>query len=99
MTEIMDGEAHRGANARARVELTPWDRYGWVMADIWLFFLVFPVVYLLERPLGPRVWGLFCVGGFAFIYICGFVRFPRTFPIHRTQDFTLASLVLTGLAG
>ncbi|HLS03451.1 MAG TPA: histidine kinase [Actinomycetales bacterium] len=104
MTEIMDGEAHRGANARdgnehERVELTPWDRYGWVMAVIWLFFLVFPVVYLLERPLGPRVWGLFCVGVFAFVYTFGFVRFPRIVPSQRTQDLTLVSLVVTGLAG
>ena len=51
MTDVADSTAHTG----------PWQRWGWLMAVVWMVFLVYPVLALLQSraavgwvALGPR---------------------------------------------
>lgn len=56
---------------------SPWERWGWVVAAIWLIFLVYPVTetYQVDAPLWAKVltWGL--LAGFGVVYVLGFARF------------------------
>lgn len=76
------------------VSTAPWERFGWIMAVIWLFFLVFPIADVLERSGWERIAGLVVIALFAAIYSAGFVRFPRMGPSQRLQNLTLALLVV-----
>ncbi len=56
----------------------PWDRYGWVMAAIWLVFLTFPIVAAATLDTGWvwRVVGILIIVAYAAVYLHGFVRLP-----------------------
>lgn len=88
------------ANAgRQHSPITPWDRFGWLMAVIWLCFLAFPIVDLIDRSGSEKILGLAATGTFAIIYVIGFVRFPFTHPTQRIQTVTLLMLiVVAGIA-
>lgn len=77
----------------------PWDRFGWVMAVVWLFFLAFPLLEVLERSGWERVGGVAAIGTFVAIYVFGFVRFPRIGPSQRVQNLTLIALVVVAAFG
>jgi two-component system sensor histidine kinase DesK len=64
----MDGRA-----AHAHLA-SPWQRWGWAMAVIWLGFLFFPVVaaWQSDAPVALRVLTFAALGGFAVLYILGF---------------------------
>lgn len=52
-----------------------WDRFGWLMAVVWLIFLVYPIVALLEST-APQVWivtGWVAMGTFVVLYVAGFM--------------------------
>lgn len=53
----------------------PWERYGWLMAAVWLVFLIFPGLELAQSP-APE-WlilvGWIGLGTFAIVYVTGFV--------------------------
>ncbi|MGX1695558.1 sensor histidine kinase [Microbacterium keratanolyticum] len=53
-----------------------WERYGWLMAVVWMVFLGYPVVALVRSPaaLGWIVTAWVALGAFAVLYIIGFVR-------------------------
>ena len=53
---------------------SPWDRWGWVVAALWLVFLVYPVNATLESDVAAPVRGLALVliAAFAAIYLLGF---------------------------
>ncbi|MFD5215521.1 sensor histidine kinase [Microbacterium sp. NPDC058345] len=53
-----------------------WERYGWLMAVVWLVFLVYPVMALL-RSTAAQAWvvtGWVALGAFVVIYVAGFVH-------------------------
>ncbi len=56
----------------------PWDRYGWVMAAIWLIFLAYPVVAAATSDTGWvwRVVGVALIVMYAVVYLHGFIRLP-----------------------
>lgn len=56
----------------------PWDRYGWVMAAIWLIFLAYPVVAAATSDTGWvwRVVGVALIVTYAVVYLHGFIRLP-----------------------
>lgn len=83
----------------ASVSAAPWDRFGWVMAVIWLFFLGFPISDVLDRSGWERIAGLAVITIFAAIYTTGFVRFPRLHPSQRLQNLTLIALVVVAGVG
>lgn len=52
----------------------PWHRFGWLVSTIWLVFLIFPIVSILEADAsaGARAVGLLAVAGFAASYLLAF---------------------------
>lgn len=58
----------------------PWERYGWMMALIWLFFLAYPVIALLRSP-AEQSWGVLGWAGlvvFVVLYVTGFIHGTRS---------------------
>ena len=57
----------------------PWQRWGWLMAVVWMVFLVYPVLALLESqaPVGWIVVGWVALIAFAAVYVVGFVAGMR----------------------
>lgn len=69
-----------GARApRGPVGKDPWARFGWLMAVIWLVFLVYPVIALLrsEAPLAWIVVGWIALVTFVVLYVTGFMHGMR----------------------
>ncbi|UNK69982.1 histidine kinase [Microbacterium sp. H1-D42] len=65
--------------AVARQPSNPWDRYGWLMAVIWLFFLIYPAIALVESDAAP-IWigvGWTAMAAFVVLYVGGFIRGMR----------------------
>lgn len=83
----------------------PWERYGWIMASVWLLFLAFPLVatFTADRSAASRAIAVGGIVAFAGIYVWGLVRADVTeFQQHaeRRGVFALVGLVaLTGLVG
>lgn len=73
---------------------SPWQRWGWAMAVIWLGFLFFPVVGTLQADVSTpaRVATLAAIGVFAALYVLGYTAWER----HAL--LVLAGLVACGLA-
>lgn len=88
-----DHAATPAAAIRDAETTAPWDRFGWIMAVIWLFFLTFPVLDVLERSGWERAVGLVVIATFATVYTVGFVRFPLVNPSQRVQNLTLTALI------
>lgn len=64
-TERPEVDAHTG----------PWERWGWLMAVVWMVFLVYPVLSLLrsDAALGWVALGWAALVSFAVVYVIGFV--------------------------
>ncbi|HEX5967104.1 MAG TPA: histidine kinase dimerization/phosphoacceptor domain-containing protein, partial [Intrasporangium sp.] len=45
------GTGTAGAPVR-RPGLSPWSRYGWIIQSVWLVFLIFPIIALVDRHSG-----------------------------------------------
>lgn len=45
---------------QARDRRDPWDRFGWLMGVIWVFFLYFPIHAALAAGLGPVATAVAC---------------------------------------
>lgn len=67
--------AAQGAGRRS-ASGSPWTRYGWVMAAVWLVFLVYPVMALL-RSEAAQPWiitGWAALTAFVLVYVAGFIN-------------------------
>ncbi|MGO3191690.1 MAG: sensor histidine kinase, partial [Microbacterium sp.] len=55
---------------------SPWERFGWVMAAVWLVFLSYPVVALVrsDAAQGWIITGWIALGAFVVAYVAGFVH-------------------------
>lgn len=89
--------------SRAGAEMDPWSRFGWLMAVIWLVFLIYPVLALL-RSEAPVVWvvvGWAALVAFIVLYVVGFMYGMRHGSIGamppRRQWFTFAALIACAL--
>ncbi len=53
-----------------------WERYGWLMAVVWMVFLIYPLIALVrsEAALGWIVVGWVALVAFAVLYVVGFIR-------------------------
>lgn len=53
-----------------------WERFSWLLAGVWIVFLVFPLSGVLsaERPLGLKVVGMALIAVFALAYLVAFFR-------------------------
>lgn len=98
----MTDEATGPARPRGGAPRSPWERFGWVMAAIWLVFLAYPVLALIGSEAEPgwivTGWAALCV--FVVIYVSGFVHGMSfgggglTTPPKPVQWAVLAGLVL-----
>lgn len=79
----------------------PWIRWGWLMGPVWLVFMVFPVLDLLETPRTAvaRVAAWAVLGVFTAIYAFGFFATDRPWadrlPRRWVEASTVALVVLT----
>src|SRR5690625_42575 len=57
----------------------PWERFGWLMATIWLLFLGYAIANVVtsDVPLWAQVLGVAAIVAFAAVYIIGFIRVGR----------------------
>ncbi|MGY5319503.1 sensor histidine kinase [Neomicrococcus lactis] len=55
-----------------------WARHAWIIAAIWLFFLIFPLMTVWEFSGSPaiRILGLVSIAAFAGVYLYGFITLP-----------------------
>ncbi|MFS2240699.1 sensor histidine kinase [Microbacterium sp. OR16] len=71
--------AQQGGIERPAATASHWDRYGWLMAVVWMIFLAYPVIALLRSD-ASRAWivtGWVALVAFAAVYVVGFVRGSR----------------------
>jgi two-component system, NarL family, sensor histidine kinase DesK len=61
------------------VDADPWERYGWVMAGIWVIFLIYPIseVWSQGESWLSRGVGLLAIVGFAGAYLRAFILMGR----------------------
>ncbi len=71
----MTGTEGKGRAAPAPSSGDPWQRYGWLMAIVWMVFLLFPVqaVAASAAPVPARGLAWVAIAGFAGTYVVGFV--------------------------
>ena len=52
----------------------PWEKWGWAFAAIWLVFLAFPVIAVVDSDAGTpaKVVALLCIAGFAVANVLGY---------------------------
>lgn len=64
----------------ASAERGPWERYGWLLGAVWLVFLVFPIMQLLDSSanLGWRAIGWVAIVLFAALFVAGMAVGMRT---------------------
>lgn len=55
---------------------SPWERFGWIMAVVWLVFLAYPFIALMrsDAPAGWVLTGWVVLGAFVVIYVAGFMN-------------------------
>ncbi|HSU01584.1 MAG TPA: sensor histidine kinase [Nocardioides sp.] len=60
-------------SSTADPDRSPWERWGWVVAGVWLVFLVYPVTETLQREASTLVTALVltCIAAFAVVYLLG----------------------------
>ncbi|WP_217183108.1 sensor histidine kinase [Streptomyces sp. AC495_CC817] len=90
--------------ARASSQKDPWARFGWLMAVIWLVFLLYPVLALIgsEAPLAWIVVGWIALVAFVVLYVTGFMYGMRGGgglgrPVAPRQWATFALLIVCTL--
>lgn len=61
---------------RDRAATSGWEKYGWLMAGLWLVFLIYPLVTLLRSSADPGwiITGWIALVAFIVIYVAGFVN-------------------------
>ncbi|HLS25008.1 MAG TPA: sensor histidine kinase [Beutenbergiaceae bacterium] len=74
----------------------PWDKFGWVMATVWLLFLAFPLLSVLQAdlPWAARLLAAAAIVLFAAVYIAAFVRMGRTDTNQQATRVGVAHLAL-----
>src|SRR5690606_27701357 len=68
--------AARVGDGRRRGSGGVWERYGWVMAVVWLVFLAYPTVAMVDSSAdqGWVITGWIALCAFVVIYIAGFIN-------------------------
>ena len=60
----------------ASLPANPWEKWGWAFASIWLVFLIYPVIAVLDADVGvaTKTATLLCILGFAVANLLGYAR-------------------------
>lgn len=82
------------STTRQPLPANPWVKWGWAFASIWLVFLVYPVIAVLDAdvPVAVKALCLLCILGFAVSNILGYASRGRS------PWLFLALMVALGLA-
>ncbi len=72
-------------------DVDPWERYGWVMAGVWLIFLIYPIseVWAQGDSLATRATGLLAITVFAGVYLRAFILIGRVDTKHQVRSLGL----------
>lgn len=101
--DIPDPDAgHDPDDAQNQAPVDPWERFGWVMATIWLLFLGYPIANTIaaDIPVWGQVLGVLGIIAFASVYILGFIRMARAPTQAKAIRIGIAHLaVMTLLTG
>ncbi|MFF1540919.1 histidine kinase [Microbacterium sp. NPDC058269] len=96
--------AHANREKNRATGKDPWARFGWLMAVVWLVFLVYPVIALLrsEAALTWVVVGWVALVAFVVLYVTGFIHGMRGGgglgrPPSTRQWVTFGALILCAL--
>ena len=68
--------AAQGSRHRLGESRSPWERFGWIMAAVWLVFLGYPLMALLRSDAAPGwiVTGWVGLAAFFVVYVAGFIN-------------------------
>lgn len=94
--------------ARCQLQEEPafWDRWGWLVAGVWIIFLIFPVLDLItgEYSMTTRIIGLGLVVLFAAVYLRAYSQYSRVVGEGGTSEVkalvyfaVLWAITLTGI--
>ncbi|MGO2745445.1 sensor histidine kinase [Microbacterium sp.] len=72
----MMGEAAGRTRRRKSGAESPWERFGWIMAAVWLVFLAYPVIALVQSNAaqGWIITGWIALCAFIIVYVAGFIH-------------------------
>ena len=62
-----------------KIPTNPWEKWGWAFAAIWLVFLVYPIIAVVEADVAMvvKVLSLLCIVGFAVANVLGYASRGR----------------------
>lgn len=67
-------DRQRGTATRPPAQRNPWERFGWLLAAVWLVFLIYPIIDLLQHRAEPAweavAW--LAMAAFVALYLAGF---------------------------
>ncbi|MBO9624737.1 MAG: sensor histidine kinase [Microbacterium sp.] len=96
--------AWAATGSRGETGKDPWARFGWLMAVVWLVFLLYPLFALIgsEAPLAWVVVGWVALAAFVVLYVNGFMYGMRGGgglgrPVAPRQWITFALLIVCAL--
>lgn len=78
----------------------PWEKWGWAFAAIWLVFLAFPVIAVVDSDVGlpGQVAALLCIAGFAVANVLGYAsRFSPWWALGLMVVLALATVPVIGI--
>ena len=79
----------------------PWEKWGWAFASIWLVFLVYPIISVVEAdaPTAAKGASLLCILGFAVANVVGYSsRGNAWLSLAVMVGFALATVPVIGMA-
>jgi two-component system sensor histidine kinase DesK len=83
----------------APLPANPWEKWGWAFAAVWLVFLAFPVIAVLDStvPLAAKVAALLCITGFAVANVLGYSRCNTWWALGAMLVLALATVPVIGI--
>jgi len=85
--------------AAPHLPVNPWEKWGWAFASIWLVFLAFPVLAVLDAdvPVWARAAGLLCIAAFAVANVLGYSRCNTWLALGAMLVLALATVPVIGI--
>ncbi len=84
-----------------QVPSNPWEKWGWAFASIWLVFLVYPIISVVDADVSSAAKGasLLCILGFAVANVVGYSsRGNGWLALAAMVGFALATVPVIGMA-
>ncbi len=79
-----------------------WNLWGWLLSGVWIVFLIFPILDLVNKPypVTVRIVGFILLAVFAVTYLRGYAKYSSVVGFGGTREWPAQArfLVLTGIA-